>query len=106
MSARRVAFTLDARSNFFNQLYEKNGLLNNIDIQSPEILKQIKTLPEINLKSQAITLSEINKRVENESIYIPLFYNSDTLIIKNKIKTIIFKYGGVIDFSSLEVKDE
>lgn len=92
--------------NFFNQLYEKNGILNNIDIQSPEILKQIKTLPEIDLKSQAHTLSEINKRVEKESIYIPLFYNSDTLIVKNKIKTIIFKYGGVIDFSSLEVKDE
>jgi ABC-type transport system substrate-binding protein len=92
--------------NFFNQLYEKNGVLNYINIQSPEILKQIKTLPETDLKSQAATLSEINQMVETESIYIPLFYNSENLIIKNKIKTIIFKYGGVIDFSSLEVKDE
>lgn len=92
--------------NFFNQLYEKNGVLNDIAIQSPEILKKIKTLSEIDLKAQADTLAEINKQVEAESIYIPLFYNSDTLIIKNKIKTLIFKYGGVIDFSSLEVKDE
>lgn len=92
--------------NFLNQLYEEEGILNYFHIQSPQIKQLIGILPEIDIKKQTQTLVEINRLIEEESIYIPLYYYSNNFVVKDRIKKIIFKYGGVIDFSSLEVKHE
>lgn len=92
--------------NFLNQLYEKDNILNYFQINSPKILDMIKKLPEIDIKQQAHTLKEINQLIEEESIYIPLFYYYDNIIMNDKIKKLLFKYAGTIDFSSIEVKNE
>jgi ABC-type transport system substrate-binding protein len=95
-----------ASYNFLYQLYEPDGLLNYFKLDSPQILQLIHKLPELDVKEQAVTLPHINELVERESIYIPLYYYGDSIIIKDRIKKIIFKYAGVIDFSSIEVEDE
>jgi ABC-type oligopeptide transport system substrate-binding subunit len=91
---------------FLNQLYESGGILNYFNIQSPEIKRLIEILPEIDIKKQTQTLVEINRLIEEQSIYIPLYYYSNNFVVKDRIKKIIFKYGGVIDFSALEVNHE
>jgi len=92
--------------NFLSQLYEKDNILNYFQIDSPKILDMIKKLPEIDIKQQANTLKQINYLIEEESLYIPLFYYYDNIIIKDRIKKLLFKYAGTIDFSSIEVKNE
>jgi hypothetical protein len=51
-------------------------------------------------------LAEINATFESDSFYIPLYYYSNFIAIRNRIKTIAFKYGDITDFANLEVADE
>jgi len=92
--------------NFLNQLYEIDGVLNHFRLNSPEILDLIHTLPTLDIKEEAAALTRINALVEAESLYIPLYYSPDYIIMKDSIESLIFEYAGVIDFSSIEVDDE
>jgi hypothetical protein len=51
------------------------------------------------------TLAEINSAFEGESLYIPLYYNSNFIAIRSKISAVAFNYGEIIDFAGLEVAE-
>lgn len=90
--------------NFLTQLYRKDGLFNYHKINSPRIGERISRLPLMDIKQEADTLKGINKLIEEESIYIPLYYYSNYIVMKDKIKKVLFKYPSIINFSSIEIE--
>jgi len=90
--------------NFLTQLYGSDGNLNFLKINSPRIDGLIAALPFIDTKREADTLTHINKLIEEESIYIPLHYYSNIIVMKNKIKKVLFKFPSIMNFSSIEVE--
>jgi len=60
-------------------------------------------LPRIDIIQEARALAEINAAFEKDSIFIPLYHNSTFIAIRNRIKTIGFKYGEIVDFAGMEV---
>lgn len=91
---------------FLTHLVEKNGYFNVFKLAFPELQARIKTLPSVDIIRETRTLAEINAAFERDSIYIPLYYHSNFIAIRKRIKTIAFKYGDIIDFADLEVADE
>lgn len=92
--------------NLLIQLYGSGGALNNHNIQSKEIMDQILTLPLVEVKTEVQRLRTIDIKGEKESYYIPLYFLSNTLVLKNRIKKITFKYPSIINYSTIEVNDE
>ena len=90
---------------FLSHLVEPNGYYNILKITDPEMLAKIKTLPGVDTVEEAHMLAEINKALESDSIYIPLYHNSNFIAIRNRIEAIGFKYGEIVDFAALEVAE-
>ena len=51
------------------------------------------------------TIAEINSAFEAESLYIPLYYDSNYVAIRSRISAAAFNYGEIIDFAGLEVAE-
>ena len=92
--------------NFLIQLYIKDGVANDFNVSNKAILEKIKELHVLNLEKESLTYSLINKMIEKESLYIPLFYSSLIYSIKGKINNLNFKFPTVIDYCTLELEDE
>jgi len=91
---------------FLTHLVEKHGYYNVFQFALPELQARIKALPSVDIIQETRMLAEINAAFESDSIYIPLYYYSNFIAIRNRIKTIAFKYGDITDFANLEVADE
>jgi len=91
---------------FLSQLIEITGLYNSTHYDFGSITSLLQTFPVQNIKKETETLALVNRMLEEESVYIPLFYHSQLLALREKVKKLIFKYSDVIDFSQLEVSDE
>jgi ABC-type transport system substrate-binding protein len=92
--------------NFLLQLYRPDGLLNRLNINSPQILALIGKLPLIDIKEEVETLKHITRLSEEESFYIPLNCYANNIVMKPEIKRVLFKYPSIINFSSIEVDNE
>ena len=92
--------------NFLIQFYIKEGLANYFRINNKKILNKIKELPILNLDKESLTYSIINKMIEKESVYIPLFYSSLVYTIKGRINNLDFKFPTVINYWTLELAGE
>jgi ABC-type transport system substrate-binding protein len=95
-----------ASFHFLTHLVEKDGYFNVFNIAFPKLQALINTLPSIDIIGETRLLAEINAALEDEAIYIPLYYHSNFIAIRSRIKTIAFKYGDIADFAHLEVADE
>jgi oligopeptide transport system substrate-binding protein len=95
-----------ASFHFLTHLVEKNGYFNVFKLAFPKLQARLKTLPSVDIIQETRMLAEINADFESDSIYIPLYYYSNFIAIRNRIKTISFKYGDITDFANLEVADE
>ena len=106
--AKIINFLPDYSStyNFLIQFYINEGLANDFKISNKNILNKIKELPTLNLDKESLTYSIINKMIENESLYIPLFYSSLVYTIKGRINNLDFKFPTVINYCTLELASE
>jgi peptide/nickel transport system substrate-binding protein len=94
-----------AAYHFLTHLVEPNGYYNIFGLALPELKARIDSLPSSNTMEETRTLAEINAAFEGESIYIPLYYNSNFVAIRSKISAVAFTYGEIIDFAGLEVAE-
>jgi oligopeptide transport system substrate-binding protein len=90
---------------FLSHLVEPNGYFNILKITPPDLMAKIKMLPGVDTMEEARILAKINAAFENDSLFIPLYHNSNFIAIRNRIETIGFKYGEIIDFAGLEVAE-
>ncbi len=90
---------------FITHLVEPNGYYNAFKFTFPELQARIKTLPGVDTVGEARTLTDISAIFERDSFYVPLYYNSSFIAIRNRIKAIGYKYGEIADFASLEVEE-
>ena len=95
-----------ASYHFLTQLVERNGYFNVFKFAFAKLQAKIKTLPSVDIVKETRMLAEINSDFEKDSIYIPLYYYSNYMAIKDRVKNIAFKYGEITDFATLEVADE
>lgn len=91
---------------FLTHLVEKNGYFNVFNFTFPKLQARIKLLPSVDIVQETRMLAEINAAFESDAIYIPLYYSSNYIAVRKRIKTIAFKYGDITDFAKLEVADE
>jgi len=91
---------------FLTHLVEINGYYNVLKFVFPKLLSKIKTLPSVDIVREMRMLAEIIAAFESDSFYVPLYYCSNFFAIRNRIKSIAFKYGDITDFANLEVADE
>jgi len=94
-----------ASYHFLTHLVEPNGYYNIFGLALPELKARIDSLPSSDTMEETRTLGEINAAFEGESIYIPLYYNSNFVAIRSKISAVAFTYGEIIDFAGLEVAE-
>jgi ABC-type transport system substrate-binding protein len=95
-----------ASYNFLSNLVETNGLFNIFHRLFPESTAGVRQLPSLDIVGETRDLERINRQLEEDAIYIPLYYYSDLIAVNTFIKKISFKYGEIIDFSRMEVIDE
>lgn len=88
---------------FLSHLVEPNGYYNVFDFTFPGLNARIRTLPSSTTMDETRTLAEINAALENDALYIPLYYVSNFIAIRSRVRSIGFKYGEYVDFTSLEV---
>ncbi|HEX7502660.1 MAG TPA: ABC transporter substrate-binding protein, partial [Acidobacteriota bacterium] len=94
-----------ASYNFLTHLVEPNGYYNVFGFVLPELKARIDSLPSSDTLEETRTLTQINAGFEGESLFIPLYYNSNFVAIRSRITAVAFNYEGVIDFSGLEVAE-
>lgn len=92
--------------NFLSQLYVSNGLLNYFNHSNPEICELIGRLPLEDIRSQARLLEKIAGLCTEDAWYIPLYFLSDQFILRKYVNQLSFKFGGIIDFHTVEVNHE
>ena len=90
---------------FISHLLEPGGYYNVFRFSSPALDSKIRTLPSTSTVDEARTLAEISAALEKDSFYIPLYHNSNFIAIRERIKSIAFKYGEIVDFAALEVAE-
>jgi ABC-type oligopeptide transport system substrate-binding subunit len=95
-----------ASYNFLSNLVETDGLFNIFHVLFPESTAGVRQLPSLDIVGETRDLERINRQLEEDAIYIPLYYYSDLIAVNTYIKKISFKYGQIIDFSRMEVIDE
>ncbi len=88
---------------FLTHLVEPNGYYNVFGFSLPELTARIVSLPSSETMDEMHSLAEIGSALERESLYIPLYYSSNFIAIRSRIRTVAFNYPDVIDFASLEV---
>jgi ABC-type transport system substrate-binding protein len=94
-----------ASYHFLTHLVEPNGYYNIFGLALPELKTRIDSLPSSDTMEETRTLAEINAAFEDESLYIPLYYNSIFVAIRSKISSVAFNFGEIIDFAGLEVAE-
>ncbi len=94
-----------ASYHFLTHLVEPNGYYNIFGFVLPELKARIDSLPSSDTLEETRTLAEINAAFEGESLYIPLYYNSNFVAIRSRISAVAFNYGEIIDFAGLEVAE-
>ncbi|HEX7502471.1 MAG TPA: ABC transporter substrate-binding protein, partial [Acidobacteriota bacterium] len=94
-----------ASYHFLTHLVEANGYYNIFGFVLPELKARIDSLPSSDTMEETRTLAEINTAFEAESLYIPLYYNSNFVAIRSRISAAAFNYGEIIDFTGLEVAE-
>ncbi len=92
-----------ASYHFLSHLVEPSGYYNVFGFTLPGLNARIRTLPSSATMDETRTLAEINAALENEALYIPLYYVSNFIAIRSRVRSIGFKYGEYVDFASLEV---
>jgi oligopeptide transport system substrate-binding protein len=90
---------------FLTHLVEPNGYFNVFKFTLPALQAKIKTLPSLDTVNETRTLSEISAAFEDDALYIPLYHYANFIAIRERIKTIGFKYGEITDFAGLEVEE-
>lgn len=88
---------------FLSHLVEPSGYYNIFGFSFPGLRKRIRELPGVSMIRETQNLAEIGAALENEALYIPLYYSSNFYAVRRGIRNIAFTYGEVIDFSGLEV---
>jgi len=91
---------------FLTQLIEPSGSCNPLKLEFPALDKLVNSLPGLDTVEENRSLARINRLIEEDSIYIPLYYNSEFLTSKLKIGNITSKFGQIINFSLMEVSDD
>lgn len=94
-----------ASYHFLTHLVEPNGYYNIFGFVLPGLKAQIDSLPSLDTMEETRSLAAINSAFEGESLYIPLYYNSNFVAIRNRISNVAFNYGEIIDFAGLEVAE-
>jgi peptide/nickel transport system substrate-binding protein len=94
-----------ASYHFLTHLVEPNGYYNIFGFVLPELKARIDSLPSSDTMEETRTLAEINTAFEAESLFIPLYYNSNFAAIRSRISAAAFNYGEIIDFAGLEVAE-
>jgi len=94
-----------ASYHFLTHLVEPNGYYNIFGLALPGLKKRIDSLPSSDTMEETRTLAEINAAFEDESLYVPLYYNSIFVAIRSKISAVAFNFGEIIDFAGLEVAE-
>ena len=94
-----------ASYHFLTHLVEPNGYYNIFGFALPELKARIDSLPSSDTMEETRTLAEINAGFESESLYIPLYYDSNYVAIRSRISAAAFNYGEIIDFAGLEVAE-
>jgi ABC-type transport system substrate-binding protein len=92
-----------ASYHFLSHLVEPSGYYNVFGFTFPGLNARIRTLPSSTTMDETRTLAEINAALENDALYIPLYYVSNFIAIRSRVRSIGFKYGEYVDFASLEV---
>jgi ABC-type oligopeptide transport system substrate-binding subunit len=95
-----------ASYHFLSNLAESDGLFNIFHTPFPESTAMIRRLPSLDIVGETGDLERIARQLEEDAVYIPLYYYSDLIAVNSYIKKISFKYGQIIDFSRMEVIDE
>jgi len=95
-----------AAYNFLSNLAETEGLFNIFHVPFPESTARVHQLPSLDIVGETRDLEWVNRQLEEDAVYIPLYYYSDLIAVNTYIKKINFKYGQIIDFSRMEVIDE
>ncbi|MCU0236643.1 MAG: ABC transporter substrate-binding protein [Acidobacteria bacterium] len=88
---------------FLSHLVEPNGYYNIRRFSLPALQASIKTLPSLDTVNEARVLAEISASCEREALYVPLYHYSNFVAIRDRIRSISFKYGEVADLARLEV---
>jgi MarR-like DNA-binding transcriptional regulator SgrR of sgrS sRNA len=94
-----------ASYHFLTHLVEPNGYYNIFSFALPELKSRIDSLPSSDTMDETHSLAEINADLEDKSLYIPLYYNSNFVAIRRFINAVAFNYGEIIDFEGLEVTE-
>ena len=74
--------TIPSSYHFLTHLVEPNGYYNVFRFALPELQARIKTLPSLDTIEETRMLAEINAAFESDSLYIPLYYNSNFVAIR------------------------
>jgi hypothetical protein len=94
-----------ASYHFLTHLVEPYGYYNIFGFVLPELKARIDSLPSLDTMEETRTLAKINTAFEDESLYIPLYYNSNFVAIRSRFRAAAFNYGEIIDFAGLEVAE-
>jgi ABC-type transport system substrate-binding protein len=94
-----------ASYHFLTHLVEANGYYNIFGFSLPELKSRIDSLPSSDTMDETRSLAEINTALEDESLFIPLYYTSNFVAIRRFIRAVAFNYGEIIDFEGLEVAE-
>lgn len=92
-----------AAYHFLTHLVEPNGYYNVFGFALPGLSSRIESLPSSQTMEETRSLAEISAALEGEALYVPLYYNANFFAIRSRIRTMVFTYGEVLDFGSLEV---
>ena len=92
--------------NFLVQLYTPGGLLNYFRHNNPSIHEMVNKLPTTDIRGQAKLFQELARLCAEDAYYIPLYFLSDHLVLRRNLNPLRFKFGGIIDFHSIEVYHE
>jgi ABC-type transport system substrate-binding protein len=90
---------------FLAQLVEPDGNYNVLRFRSPELLERIQRLPRVGTVDETRLLGEISRAIEDESLFVPLYYSANFFAVRSRVRNITINYGEVIDFAGLEVAE-
>ena len=95
-----------ATYDFLSGLTKTGGFYNLFQVPFPESAAAVRELPFQNIIQETRAMERISLQLEEEAVYIPLYYYSDLIAVNTVVKKIDFKFGQIIDFSRMEVIDE
>lgn len=91
---------------FLSHLLARQGVFNPQRFDFPAILPLIFRLPSLPPEKEVEFMNHIHTLLEEEALYVPLYFSSDYYAAAKKISAVPFLFGGLIDFARLEVAHE